>query len=254
LDTTRLRITVPRVRLTCEPLTADLVDDRLPVQGANGVACELWSRRLEWPCRDRLLRVQIIAAEPIALPAAEPSEPVAGAIARLNQALRGSGGLPVLVNPAEAFGAERIALAEGMRLFAIASAEDEACWDAMLTLGQPVYGLRATVACDCRTTHPGAVISALAYGNFTCEEGLSLARLDETPQGVAYATAGDSEAAVIIRGGFEAARLAGHAGSWRDRGNEAYVRLVVRDGQGTCWTQPRFVAARGPAPTAAHGP
>ena len=244
---------MPPVRLTCEPLTSGFSADRLLVHGASGVACDLWSRRLEWPCRDRILRVLILAVEPIELPRSEPTEPVASAIARLNQALRGSGGLPVLLNPGEAFGPERIALAEGMRLFAITTVADEACWDAMLSLGQPVYGLRGTVACDCRTTRPTAVISALAYGNFTCEEGLSLTRLDETPQGIDYATAADSEAAVIIRGGFEAAKLSGRQGSWRDRGNEAYVRLVVRDGQGACWTQPRFVAARGPLPAAAHG-
>lgn len=195
-----------------------------------------------WRCKDGELEVQVIAPEPIDLPEAEASEPVPGAIGRLVRAIMGSGVLLMLRNPATSVGAEKIAFAEGARLFAITTAADEAAWDAMLTLGQPVYGVRGTIACACRTAHPGAVISALAYGTFTCEEGLPVAVLDESRQGVKWSLPQDAETVVIIRNGFEAGHIKGTAGEWRDRGSEGYVRLVMRSSRGTAWTQPRFIA------------
>jgi hypothetical protein len=247
------------VRLTLQPLAATAADDAVPVRGADGPVGSLWTRVLDWTCRDRRLRMQVLAAEPVTLPGSEPSEPAVGALARLNQALHGSGAVLVLREPASVFTPERISFAEGVRLFGVATPEDEACWDAALSRGQPVYGLRGQVACECRSAHPAAVISALAYGLFTCEEGLALERLDEDRGGVGYgvgaAIEGEVEAAVIIRGGFEAARLRGRSARWDDRGNETYVRLVVRSSAGACWTQPRFVAPRGSAAghTGSHG-
>jgi hypothetical protein len=237
------------VQLTCDPLSAAEGTSDLPVRDAQGgTACTLWSRVVRWTCADGELSIQVLAPEPIELPEAEASEPAPGAIARLTRALSGSGGLLLLRNPAEAFGAGRMAFAAGVRLLGIATAPDEACWDAMLSLGQPVYGVRGTVSCACRTAHPGAVISALAYGTFTCEEGLALEVLDESRAGVSWRTASDAEATVIVRDGFEAGRLRGRAGSWSDRGTEGYVRLVIRGAGGAVWTQPRFVA-----PTRASG-
>jgi hypothetical protein len=231
------------VRLTCEPLSAPDGTGELPVRDDQGrVACALWSHVARWVCKDVELAIQVIAPEAVALPAPEASEPAPGAIARLTQALMGSGGLLLLRNPASAFGPEKIAFAQNVRLFAIASAEDEATWDAMLSLGQPVYGVRGTVACACRTAHPGAVISALAYGTFTCEEGLAVAVLDESRQGVKWTLPVEAETAVIVRDGFEAGRIRGAAGQWQDRGSEGFVRLVMRAPGGTAWTQPRFIA------------
>jgi hypothetical protein len=242
------------VRLTCHPLLVAPGANEMPVLAEDGRRAALWASRQDWQCRDHLLRLLILGPEAIDLPACEASEPAAGAVARLDRAVRGQGGIIALLNPASSFGAERIAFAEGIRLFAIAEPADEACWDAMLSLARPVYGLRGTVACDCRSLHPGALISALAYGNFVCEEGLTLERFDEQRSGVDWRAAGDCEATVIIRGGFEAARVAGREGAWRDRGSEGYVRLVIRGGGGALWTQPRFVAAVTPsAPTGSHG-
>jgi hypothetical protein len=192
--------------------------------------------------------MQIVAPEPLNVPEPEPSEPPAGAIARLSQVLVGSGGLLLLRNPAALFGPERILFAAGVRLFAIANDSDEACWDAILSHGQPVYGVRGTVACATRTAHPGAVISALAYGTFTCEENLPVAVLDESRTGVSWELPCEAETSVIVRDGFEASRIAGKTGAWVDRGSESYVRLVMRSAQGNAWTQPRFIA-----PGVAHG-
>jgi hypothetical protein len=241
------------VRLTFQPLAVGLDASRVSVHGPSGQVGSLWTRVLEWRCRDHILRLQILAAEEIGLPENEESEPVTGAIARLQQALHGSGGLLVLRNASEAFGPGQIALTSGVRLFSITQAQDEACWDAALSLAQPVYALRGTVACECSSSHPAAVISALAYGNFVCEEGLSLERLDEDRTGVRVVAGEPIDATVIIRGGFEAARLHGPDVRWEDRGNESYVRLVVRSATGTLWTQPRFVGPRTGQTGGAHG-
>ncbi|GEM_PF-3577487 len=239
------------MRLTLEPLAAGIQDAQVEVHGPSGIVGALWTRVLEWTCRDQLVQLQVLSADEIVLPESEASEPVIGAIARLRQALHGSGGLLILRNPHGTFGLERIALASGVRLFAIASSADEACWDAALSLAQPVYGLRGTIACDTTRVHPAAVISALAYGNFVCEEGLRLERLDEDRTGVRVIAGQPIEATVIVRGGFEAARLNGNDLRYDDRGTEAYVRLVLHSAQGRCWTQPRFVQAR-PGPGRSH--
>ncbi len=242
------------VRLICQPLLIQPGEYELPVFAADGRRAALWASRQDWRCSDHLLRLLILGPEPIALPMSEPSEPAAGAVARLDRAVRGQGGIIALLNPAEAFGPERIAFAEGIRLFAITDPADEACWDAMLSLARPVYGLRGTISCDCLSLHPGALISALAYGNFVCEEGLTLEAFDEHRAGVDWRAGVDTEASVIVRGGFEASRVSGRSVAWRDRGSEGYVRMVIRGGGGALWTQPRFVAAVTPtAPTGNHG-
>jgi hypothetical protein len=232
------------MRVTCSPLTPAghsiplIADKPLP---------PLWTRRLQWMCRDKRVDVQVIFAEALELPEAEPSEPPEGAIARLERAVAGTGALLLLRNPAEAFGAERIGYAVGTRLFAIADEADEACWDAMLTLGQPIYGVRGTVVCEALRPQAASVLSALAYGQFVCEEGLALKRLDEDRERVAWdAGREDAEATVLIRGGYEAARLRGASGEWRDRGSEGYVRVTIRSGAGTCWTQPRLIMPKAP--------
>jgi hypothetical protein len=229
--------------LTCEPLSSpDGTSDVLVRDDQGRAACTLWTHVARWRCKDAELAIQVIAPEAITLPTAEASEPAPGALARLTQALMGSGGLLLLRNPAAAFGAQHIAFSQGVRLFAIAEAADEACWDAMLSLGQPVYGVRGTIACACRTAHPGAVISALAYGTFTCEEGLAVSVLDESRQGVKWTLPIAADTAVIVRDGFEAGRISGITGEWQDRGSEGFVRLVMRSSAGTAWTQPRFIA------------
>lgn len=228
------------MRFTLDPLNAN--GDAIPLSGDRALA-PLWTQRLDWRCRDRRLDLQVIHAEPLALPAPEPTEPPEGAVARVERALAGTGALLMLRNPAEAFGTDRILYAEGCRLFGITTEADEASWDAMLTRARPVYGVRGLLACDALRPHPASVLSALQYGLFTCEEGLSLRRLAEDRLGVAWDTGReDASTTVVIRDGYEAATIAGAAGEWKDRGSEGYVRLVVRAGLDACWTQPRLIA------------
>lgn len=236
------------VRLTLEPLSAPAGVSQLPIRNTDGVVVSsLWSHVLTWHCRGGTVSGQILAAEPIELPTAEATEPVAGLLARVIQALHGHGGLLLLRHPAQVFSHEQIALAHGVRLFEITTSDDEARWDALLSQGQPVYGVRGTLACACRTPHPGAVIAALAYGTFTCEENLPVTTLDETNRGVSWVLPRSCTAKVVIRDGFEAASISGEQGQWQDRGHEGYVRVVFHAADGHAWTQPRFIAPVRPA-------
>jgi len=234
------------MRVTCDLLNP--LQEAIALHAAVPVA-PLWSRRLQWTCRGRSLDCQVVFAEPMALPEPEPSEPVEGALARLGKVLHGTGALLLLRNPSEAFGLERMPFADGVRLLGIGSEADEACWDAALTLARPVYGVRGLISCEVLRPHPASVLSALAYGVYVCEEGLTLTELHEDRRGVRWAcTRDDAVASVVIRDGYEAASLSGSQGQWRDLGSEGYVRVVVRAGAQACWTQPRFVAPSGAPP------
>jgi len=229
------------MRLHLRPL--DTVGDICPVTGGpDGLA--LWHTRLSWTCSDRPLDLRVFAPEPFALPESEPSEPVPGAIARCVRACAGTGGLILLANPAEALGPERIALAEGLRLMAITSASDEACWDALLAIGQPCYGVRGSLTVEVMRPRPANVLSALSFGVFFSSDGLLPTSLDESPKHVAWNCDEPIEAEVIGRGGFTLATASGPSGRYDDRGNEGVIRVVLRAGSRTCWTQPRFIAPR----------
>lgn len=229
------------MRIACDLLAIE--GNHLPIRDAAGrTMATLWRQRLDWQCSDGPLAVLVLATAPLPLPAPESTEPVVSALARIHQAVIPAGGFLLLPRPSAAFAPERITLAAGVRLFGITTDADVACWDAALAVGMPVFGVRGTVVTSVTRPDALALLSALAYGNFLCEDGLSLTRCDETPLGVDIEATEAVEATVVIRGGFEAARLAGRSIAWRDRGQEGTVRLVVRGPAGTCWTQPRFVA------------
>jgi len=227
------------MRVRCRLL--EVLGDSVPIDGAQGA---LWQARMDWLCSDARLDMRVLAAEAVELPAAEPSEPVAGAIARLVAATRGSHALLLLGNPGQALGTSRVALAEGVRLFAVATETDMACWDAALALGMPVYGVRGCLVVDLVRARPANLRSAMAYGGMLCCEGLEPEALLEDRNGVRWTLPSTGEGVVIIRQGYEVARVAGREGAWIDRGNEGYVRVELHTDAGTCWTQPRFIAPR----------
>jgi len=230
------------MRVTLQPLVGD--SDEVPLVGGEGA---LWRRRLRWACADAPLDLVVLAAEPIDLPVFEASEPVPGALARCAQAVVGTHAILLLANPATALGADRIALAEGVRLFALTTPADVVCWDAALALTMPVYGVAGTCVCELVRPRPANAISALAYGGFLACEGLVPTSLLEDRTGVRWelpASAAPAEADVIVRGGFSAAQTQGLTGSWTDQGNEGSVRVQFSGADGRCWTQPRFIMPR----------
>lgn len=229
------------MRLQLRPL--DAVGGSCPVAGGPpGLA--LWHAHLNWTCDGTPLDLRVLAAEPVALPEPEASEPVPGALARCVRACAGSGALLLLANPAAALGTGRIALAEGVRLMAIADPADEACWDALLALGQPCYGVRGALQVEVLRAQPASVISALSFGVFHASDGLVPDLIEESPRHVAWQCSEQVEAEVLGRAGFPLARSTGPSGRYDDRGNEGVVRVVLRAGGRSCWTQPRFVAPR----------
>lgn len=229
------------MRLHLSPLDAD--GDSCPVAGGTP-GLSLWHKRLNWTCDGTPLDLRVLAAEPVTLPEPEASEPVPGALARCVLACAGSGALLLLANPAAALGAGRIALAEGIRLMAIADPADEACWDALLALGQPCYGVRGVLHVEVLRAQPASVISALSFGVFHASDGLDPGVIEESPRHVAWSCNEPVEAEVLGRAGFPLARSSGPSGRYDDRGNEGVVRVVLRAGGRSCWTQPRFIAPR----------
>ena len=236
------------MRLTADLLATDTLLPLVDEQGA--VRLQLWRFSARWTCRDAVLDFRILACEEIALPEPEPTEPVVGALARLVRWTRGTGALIMIVNPAEAVGVEHIPMTEGVRLFGVTSEADVRCWDAMLSTGQPVYGVVGTATLEVQSLKPTSAISALAYGLFTSDCGLTLSGLHEDRSGVVYVCDQSTTASVIIRGGFEGGELHGEAGAqvaWKDRGNEGYARLAIVDADGhSCLTQPRFIVQARP--------
>jgi hypothetical protein len=213
--------------------------DTVPVDGG---AMVLWAPVLRWHCRGTALGVRVLAAEPIPLPDEEPSEEPASAIARLLAATRSTGAQLILLAPTAAFSVARISMVEGVRLFAVTTESDVACWDAALALGQPVYGLRGRVVADVLNDHPASVLSSLAYGQFVCEDGLTVSSLREDRSGAELTVERDAELCAVLAGGFETGQVRGRTLAWRDQGHERVVRLVARDGTATAFTQPRFIA------------
>ncbi|HAT11040.1 MAG TPA: hypothetical protein DCS97_10705 [Planctomycetes bacterium] len=235
------------MRLELSPLAA--LGEVCPITGGPE-GLHLWHARLVWTCQGTRLDLRVLAPEPLALPAAEPTEPVPGAIARCVRACAGQGALLLLANPAEALGVERIALAEGVRLFAIASEADTACWDALLALGQPCYGVRDRLAVEVLRPRPANLLSALSFGVFYAHDGLEPLSLEESPKHLAWTCAETVHAEVLGKRGFTLAEADGPVGRYDDRGNEGVVRAVLHAGGRSCWTQPRFVA---PRKDACHG-
>ncbi len=229
------------MRLDLDPLGGD--GDRVAVTRDGSPAFDLWSARLDWRCAGEPLRVQVLAAEAVPLPHPEPSEPAPGAIARIASALAGVRAVTILHHPGRTFTPDRIAFAEGMRIFALADEADERCWDALLTRSVPVWGARGRLVAETARADAQSVLGALIFGCFHAEDGLRLDRIEETRTGVSWSCArDDAQAEIIARGGFPISRQTGRSGRWTDRGDEGYVRLAVRSGDDSALTQPRFVA------------
>lgn len=218
-------------------------DDEAGTVRAGGTVA--WSVRLAWCCRGTPLALRVIAEEPVPLPGEDPGLPVETALAGVLAATVGRGALVALLDPVAAFGRERIAFAAGCRLVGIADEPALACWDALLALGQPSYGLRGAVVVEMARAVPSALIAALAYGAFICEEGLSATTLCEDRAGVELEVDRPADFSVLARGGFPVQASRGTCLSWRDRGGEGVVRIeAVADDGGRLWTQPRLVAPR----------
>lgn len=204
--------------------------------------CDLHCTDIRWTCANNTpLHCRLLSDQALPLIDAQADEPVEGALARIVQAYAFPRAVILLLNPNEAFGAERMLYAQGVSLCAIESDANEQCWDAMLAKGLPCFGVRGALSVVVRQCDPMSVLTALAYGIFTCSEGLTFKELEEDRKGVRWQVSDEgAEVRVIIKEGFEAACFGAH-GEWHDRGTEGTVRLVAASPAGQAWSQPRFI-------------
>lgn len=219
---------------------------QIPV-GDEAFTVTPWST--DYPDGRRLSLLILSLAAPETVPSALPGEGVEATLARMTRLYRYPESLMILCNPDQALGEQHMVHAQGCGLLAIDSPEREACWDAALAKGLPIYGVRDEIRCSCRRLSAASVFASLAFGNFTCRRGLPHLSITDDRRSVSWQGGPDGlSTTVIIREGFEAATIAGGSGRWADRGSEGVVRLrqVADDGQ--LWSQPRFImpAAQGP--------
>lgn len=195
----------------------------------------------QWTCRDGSLRFSVLALEELSLPQPESSEPLVAALARVQQAVKQRGGW-LIIEALTALDPQLHQHCTGCRFLRLEEAEDRRIWDALLSLGLPIYALSEQIYCQLSQPRPLQALQALLFGAFYCSNGLAVT-LDESPQGCSIHADQDLEARVIVRGGLEAATLQGSSIVWQDSGHEGYVRIEAETPDGDWWlaTQPRFV-------------
>jgi hypothetical protein len=216
-------------------------DDPGAVSVEGAICGHLSVQRCCWSCRDGQLDYAVLSLNAVALPAAEPSEPIAAALARLSQQLRGSGAYLIIESLSRLDPAVHQHCG-GCRFLRLETQADRDIWDKLLSLGLPVYGLSERVYCSMSKPQLPELLQNLVFGACYCSNGLEL-KLEESPRGCSITAAQELRARVIVRGGLEVVTLSGQTVNWTDQGNEGYVRLEVEAAAGQwAWTQPRFVA------------
>jgi len=222
-----------------------------PVWEVDGRAFDpgISHRLLEVDCADVALRVAVLAESEPPLPDLDPeATPAVAFLAAVMESVAWPEGLVALDRPTRLAGGDKVDYLRGINLLGVCDDADEGCWDRALSRGIPCYGVCGD--CHLPDARPRArsILAGLAYGNFLTGPG-PVPDLREDREGVSWSGAGrGAEVAVVVRGGFEASRIRGDEGSWRDRGSEAYVRLVFELDGRLVRSQPRMVMPLGPAP------
>ena len=139
-------------------------------------------------------------------------------------------------------------------------------WDGVLSAGRAIFGVATDDSHNYRdftaaTSNPGrgwvvvraselnqeAVVDALASGEFYASTGVTLAERDVSEGSIHLAIEPVSDylysTSFIGQGGRTVATADGLEASYQVRGNEGYVRAMVRNSSGRrAWTQPLFVS------------
>jgi len=145
----------------------------------------------------------------------------------------------------------------------------EALWDSMLTAGIRIFGVASDdlhqlkqpwakasarpgqgwVVVRAANLSAGAILSALAAGDFYASTGVELADIRATPQRLSVTVKEQSFAKYTIQFIGQGGRLLKEAiaspAAYDIGGGEGYVRAKITDSNGqTAWTQPVFVSPR----------
>ena len=221
--------------------------DQWSVQAGDACIGHLHAALVSWTCRDGALHLRLLSAEPLALPASEATEPRVAALARLAQFARAQGAYLILEQIAS-YDAEFYPHLNVCRFLALADDQDAQLWDAVLSLGMPMFAVRDDLFVDLMRPTVFNALQALLFGAYYCSNGMLL-QLDERPHSCRVASLSDEvlSARVIVRGGMEIGQLQGTQIERDDQGNEGYVRLEIAAGEKQAWTQPRFVGMPEPA-------
>ena len=130
--------------------------------GDEHIAC-LHAAIVDWACRDGQLSLRVLCDVPLELPPYEPSEPRLAALARLGQWSRQHGAYLAL-NNVRAYDAEFYPHLNVCRFLCLDNDEDLQIWDAVLSLGMPMFALRDTMMVELsRPTVMGGFASAVIW-------------------------------------------------------------------------------------------
>ena len=142
----------------------------------------------------------------------------------------------------------------------------EEIWDRVLTAGLPIWGVavddshqfkgefgpqrinpgRGWVMVKAEGLDENSLLNSLQAGDFYSSTGITLANLDQGPDGISLAICPDGDSAYTTRftghHGDTLKEVHGLVASYHPRGDEGYFRAAVRSSTGVrAWTQPVFV-------------
>ena len=141
----------------------------------------------------------------------------------------------------------------------------EEIWDGVLSAGRAIFGVATDDSHNYKDFHPGmanpgrgwvvvraeelvseAIVEGLAAGNFYASTGVELADLESSPEGVSLRIEQQVDfiytTSFIGRGGETLAESSGLEASYEPKGDESYVRAMVKNSSGgKAWTQPVFL-------------
>ena len=145
----------------------------------------------------------------------------------------------------------------------------EQIWDGVLSAGRAIFGVatddshnyhdfspersnpgRGWVVVRSPELTAGAIVEALAAGDFYASNGVTLADLSLSQESVELDIEPQSQCVYGTvftgRNGVVLAEISGLQATYRPRGDEGYVRATVRSSSGArAWTQPIFVGGPG---------
>ena len=139
-------------------------------------------------------------------------------------------------------------------------------WDGVLSKGKTIFGVATDDSHDYKDFHPGmanpgrgwvtvwadelsseAILDGLASGDFYSSTGVDLAELESSQESISLRIEPQADfmysTTFVGRDGKRLAETSGLEASYEPRGDEGYIRAVVKSSSGTrAWIQPMFLS------------